>query len=50
VGTPAQWRREVRVFVHFLRHQMTKQRWLRPTRYGRRGTAGSGAGDDYCDS
>jgi lipoprotein signal peptidase len=50
VGTPAQWRREVRLFVHFSRHQMTKRRWLHPTKHGRRGDARSGGCEDHHDS
>jgi len=49
MGTPAQWRREVRVFINFLRHQMTKRRWLRPIRYGHPGDAGSDGCDDHRD-
>jgi lipoprotein signal peptidase len=50
VGTPAQWRREVRVFMRFLRHQMTKRRWLRPTRSYCPGDPRSGACDGHRDS
>lgn len=49
IGTPAQWRREVRVFIHFFRHQMTRGRWLHPTRHDRGGDAGSSGYEDRHD-